>query len=77
MAPARALNAVLTERRDIARGLAVFRIEPDGWEIKEFVSGQYVVLGLPGSAPRCAASDPEEESTAFARMLPGVPEPVG
>jgi ferredoxin--NADP+ reductase len=54
------LNAILTERRDIAPGLAVFHVQPDGWDVREFKSGQYVVLGLPGSAPRCAKSDPEE-----------------
>ena len=31
---ARALNAVMTGRRDLAPGLAVFRVQPDGWEIK-------------------------------------------
>jgi ferredoxin--NADP+ reductase len=55
------LNAVLTARRDIAPGLAVFRIEPDGWEIKDFRAGQFAVIGLPGSVARCEGSDPEEE----------------
>jgi ferredoxin/flavodoxin---NADP+ reductase len=54
------LNAVLTARRDIAPGLAVFRIEPVNWEIKEFQAGQFAVIGLPGSAARCEGSDPEE-----------------
>jgi ferredoxin/flavodoxin---NADP+ reductase len=54
------LNAVLTARRDIAPGLAVFRVEPVGWEIKDFKSGQFAVIGLPGSFPRCEGSDPEE-----------------
>jgi ferredoxin/flavodoxin---NADP+ reductase len=55
-----ALNAVLTSRHDIAPGLATFRIEPVGWEIEEFHPGQFAVLGLPGSAPRCSDADPEE-----------------
>ena len=66
---ARALNALMTERRDIAPGLSVFRIEPDGWEIKEFVAGQYVVLGLPGSATRCPEADPEEEPSASEKLI--------
>lgn len=69
MARARALNAKMTERRDLAPGLAIFRIEPDGWDIREFVAGQYVVLGLPGSAPRCAEADPEEESAAPEKLI--------
>jgi len=56
----RELNAVLTARRDIAPGLAVFRVKPEGWDIREFKAGQYVVLGLPGSAPRCPEADEEE-----------------
>ena len=44
------LNAVMTKRRDIAPGLAVFRVAPDGWDVREFKAGQYVVLGLPGNA---------------------------
>jgi len=63
------LNAVLTERRDIAPGLAVFRVKPDGWDIREFKPGQYVVLGLPGSAPRCAEADAEERSFAPDKLI--------
>lgn len=56
-----ALNAVLTARHDFAPGLAVFRVEPEGWEIPDFQAGQFAVLGLPGSAVRCPEADPEEE----------------
>ena len=55
------LNALLLERRDIAPGLSVFRVAPDGWEIGEFKAGQFAVLGLPGRAPRCPESDIEEQ----------------
>lgn len=54
------LNAVLLARHDIAPGLAVFRIQPLGWEINDFKAGQFAVIGLPGSSPRCPGSDPEE-----------------
>ena len=54
------LNAALITRRDIAPGLAVFRVAPTGWKVGEFKPGQFVVLGLPGSAPRCPEADPEE-----------------
>ena len=62
-------NAILTERRDIAPGLAVFRVAPDGWDIREFKAGQYVVLGLPGSAPRCPESDAEETAPPADRFI--------
>ncbi len=59
MAP-KELNAVLTHRADLAPGLAILRVEPIGWELPDFLPGQYAVLGLPGTAPRCAGSESEE-----------------
>ncbi|MFH2035366.1 MAG: ferredoxin--NADP reductase [Candidatus Zixiibacteriota bacterium] len=53
------LNAVVNQRIEIAPGLIKLRIVPDGWELPDFTPGQYGVLGLPGSAGRYAASDPE------------------
>ena len=54
------LNAVFTKRTDIAPGLSIFRVEPDGWELADFEPGQYAAIGLPGTAPRCEGADPEE-----------------
>jgi len=54
-----ALNAVLTQRVEIAPDLIIIRVVPDGWELPEFKPGQFAVLGLPESASRCAgALDP-------------------
>ena len=55
------LNAVLTQSMEIAPGLAIMRVVADGWELPDFTPGQFAVLGLPGSAPRCDQSDPDEE----------------
>ena len=38
----------------------ILRVEPDGWQLPVFAAGQFAVIGLPGSAPRCALSEPEE-----------------
>jgi ferredoxin--NADP+ reductase len=54
------LNAVVTQKIDVTPELMILRVVPDGWELPEFVPGQFAVLGLPGSAPRCELSDPEE-----------------
>ncbi|RMF84136.1 MAG: ferredoxin--NADP reductase [Nitrospirae bacterium] len=54
------LNAVVAQRIEVAPGLMVLRVVPDGWPLPEFKPGQFALLGLPGSAPRCALSDPEE-----------------
>jgi ferredoxin--NADP+ reductase len=53
------LNAVVTQRIEAASGLIILRVAADGWKLPEFAPGQFVVLGLPGSAPRVALSDPE------------------
>ncbi len=55
------LNAVVTHRIEVASGLIILRVAPDGWEIPEWESGQFAVLGLPESAPRTMLSDPEPE----------------
>jgi ferredoxin/flavodoxin---NADP+ reductase len=52
-------NAVVAQRLDIAPALVILRVRPDGWELPAFIPGQYGVLGLPGSAPRCAGADTE------------------
>lgn len=54
------LNAVVAQRIEVAPGLIVLRVVPDGWELQPFEPGQFAVLALPGSAPRYAMSDPEE-----------------
>ena len=58
--PAPELNAVVAQRIEVAPGLIVLRVVPDGWELPPFEPGQFAVLALPGSAPRYPMSDPEE-----------------
>jgi ferredoxin--NADP+ reductase len=53
------LNAVLTHRIEVAPGLVILRVAPNGWTYPPFQPGQFAVLGLPPSAPRVALSDPE------------------
>jgi len=55
------LNAVLTERTEVAPGLVIMRVTPDGWALPEFKPGQFGVLGLPGSAARYQFADPEPD----------------
>lgn len=54
------LNAVVRQREEVAPGLMVLRVVPDGWDLPEFKPGQFAVLGLPPDAPRCAGSDAED-----------------
>ena len=53
------LNAVVTHRIDINDGLAIFRVVPDGWELPDFLPGQFAALGLPPEAHRAEGTDPE------------------
>lgn len=59
--PASKLNAIVSQRIEVAPGLIILRVVPEGWELPDFRAGQFAVLGLPGSAPRYRVSDPEEE----------------
>jgi len=53
------LNATISMRYEINHGLLVLQVTPDE-AMQPFVAGQYTVLGLPGSAPRYHAADPED-----------------
>lgn len=54
------LNAVVQQLVEVAPGLMVLRVVPDGWELPDFKPGQFAVLGLPPEAPRCANADRDE-----------------
>ncbi len=53
------LNAIITQRHDLGKGVWVVYITPDGWRLADFEAGQYTTLGLPGTAERCDGCDPE------------------
>ncbi|MEW6336189.1 MAG: ferredoxin--NADP reductase [Acidobacteriota bacterium] len=54
-------NAVVLDKREVAPGLYILRVAPEGWRLPAFRAGQFAVLGLPASAPRHPLSDPEDE----------------
>ncbi len=56
----REFNAFVSQKISISPEIIILRIVPDGWELPEFKSGQYAVLGLPGSAPRTDMADRED-----------------
>jgi len=51
---------VVTTRIEVAPGLIIIRVAPDGWDLPDFEPGQFAVLALPGSAPRHVSADVEE-----------------
>ena len=58
--PEPTLNAIVTLRNEISPWLMILRVVSDGWQLPDFAPGQFAVLGLPGSAPRCALSEPDD-----------------
>ena len=63
------LNAVITRKIEIAPGLVIFRVVPERWSLPEFVPGQFAVLGLPESTPRCVSSEAEANPVAEGTMI--------
>lgn len=57
------LNATVISRMDVTPQMIILRIAPDGWELPEFHAGQYAMVGLPSSAPRCDNSEPESDQS--------------
>jgi ferredoxin--NADP+ reductase len=55
------LNAVVLQRQELTPQLIILRVATDGWQLPDFVPGQFGVLGLPGSAPRSPLSVPESQ----------------
>lgn len=54
------LNAVVALRTEISPWLIILRVVPDGRKLPDFAPGQFAVLGLPGSTPRCSLAEPDE-----------------
>ncbi len=61
MAKETPLNSVVTQRIDVAPGLFILRVAPDGWQLPAFKPGQFAVLGLPASAARHPLCDADED----------------
>jgi len=63
------LNAVVSQRIDVAPGLMVLHVAPDQGVLPEFEPGQFAVVGLPATAPRTPLSDPEEPRQGPDRLI--------
>lgn len=63
------LNAVVSQRIDVAPGLMVLHVAPDTGAVPRFEPGQFAVVGLPASAPRTPLSDPEPPRDGPDRLI--------
>jgi ferredoxin/flavodoxin---NADP+ reductase len=64
-----ALNAVVILRDELSPGLITLRVVPVGWTFPEFEPGQYVSLGLFGSAPRSPLAECERVAPPPAKLI--------
>jgi ferredoxin--NADP+ reductase len=67
--PTPELNAVVTTKMEVAPGLMVIRVVPDGWDLPEFEPGQFAVLGLPPEADRSIHADTEEAPVKPGKLI--------
>ena len=61
-------NSTVVGRVDITPELMVLQVKPDGG-VPAFHPGQYVALGLPGSAPRYPGAPAEAEAPAADKLI--------
>lgn len=63
------LNSVITHRSDVSPSLAIFRVAPNGWELPDFIPGQFAALGLPPNATRVEGADSGEETEGTGKLI--------
>jgi ferredoxin--NADP+ reductase len=63
------LNAVMASRLEVSPRLVIMRVVTDGWQMPDFEPGQFAVLGLPGSSPRCGLSEPEHSPSDSHKLI--------
>lgn len=62
------LNSTVAGRIDLTPELIILQVKPDAG-VPNFMPGQYVALGLPGSAPRFEGAEPEPEVPAPDKLI--------
>lgn len=65
----RELNAMVVKRAAVGPRLLIMRVAAEQGALPAFVPGQFILLGLLGSAPRLATADPEEEQLPAGRVI--------
>lgn len=63
------LNAVVSQRIEVSPSTIILRVSPDGWDLPDFIPGQFTVLGLPPGAPRLGLCDPEDPPPDPERLI--------
>ncbi len=53
------LNSVVTNIISVSPIMKIIRVKPEGWDLPEYKAGQFVALGLYGSAEKCESATEE------------------
>jgi ferredoxin--NADP+ reductase len=65
----RILNSVISNIIQVSPTMRIIRIKPDFGNLPDFTAGQFISIGLPATAPRCADSTPEAEEHKPGKMI--------
>lgn len=63
------LNAIVQQVVQVSPIMKVFRVAPIGWTLPEFKPGQFVGIGLPPTAPKCAEATEEMTEPAADKLI--------
>ncbi len=63
------LNCVVTQIIQVSPIMKIFRIKPNGWQLPEYKSGQFVALALPPTAKKCAEATEHQEDISPDKMV--------
>ncbi len=62
-------NAVVSSIVEVSPTMRIFRISPLGWELPDFVSGQFASLALTPQSPKAEPSEPDHESVKQDKLI--------
>jgi len=63
------MNAIVTQIIQVSPIMKIFRVAPDGWELPDFISGQFASLALPASSERVADATPDYEEYEADKLI--------
>lgn len=63
------LNSVIVQILQVSPIMKIIRVKPIGWEFPEYKGGQFVALGLPGTAERCGDATDEFETPDSDKLI--------
>lgn len=63
------LNSKVTQVVQVSPTMKIIRVAPVGWELPEFVPGQFVALFLPETAERCESATEEHKPSPKGKMI--------